>query len=142
MARRIELTSPAISISFTDQLGVPMLVGSAVWDHQASGLKKYNSAILFEPAVETIRYYHKMHLVPFGEFIPLIKTIPWLALLTPYRDKIPSLSFGRDPLLLPIGGYRFAAIDLLRGHHPPGHQPLLSGPRSGRAARHAHQPDQ
>jgi apolipoprotein N-acyltransferase len=94
---------------FTDQIGVPMLVGSAVWDHQASGLNKYNSAILFEPAVETIRCYHKMHLVPFGEFIPFIKTIPWLALLTPYRDKIPSLNFGRDPLLLPIGRYRFAA---------------------------------
>ena len=86
-----------------------MLVGSAVWDHQASGLNKYNSAILFEPAIETIRFYHKMHLVPFGEFIPLIKTIPWLALLTPYRDKIPNLNFGRDPLLLPIGPYRFAA---------------------------------
>ena len=93
----------------TDQFGVPMLVGSAVWDHQASGLNKYNSAILFEPTVESIRYYHKMHLVPFGETIPLIKTIPWLALLTPYRDKIPNLNFGRDPLLLPIGPYRFAA---------------------------------
>jgi apolipoprotein N-acyltransferase len=93
----------------TNKLGVPMLVGSAVWDHRPSGLYKFNSALLLEPAVEAIRYYHKMHLVPFGEFIPLIKTIPWLALLTPYRDKIPSLNFGQDPLLLPIGRYRFAA---------------------------------
>ncbi|MGP0067570.1 MAG: apolipoprotein N-acyltransferase [Isosphaeraceae bacterium] len=93
----------------TDRLGVPMLVGCALWDHQASGLKKYNSAVLFEPMAEAIRYYHKMHLVPFGEFIPLVKTIPWLALLTPYRDKIPSLNFGEDPVLLPIGRHRFAA---------------------------------
>ena len=93
---------------FTDKVGVPMLVGSAVWDHRVSGLRKYNSALLFEPSVETIRYYHKMHLVPFGEFIPLIRAIPFLALLTPYRDKIPNLDFGEDPLLLPVGPYRFA----------------------------------
>jgi apolipoprotein N-acyltransferase len=93
----------------TDEIGVPMLVGSAVYDHGKNGLNKYNSAILFEPSVPGIRMYHKMHLVPFGEFIPYIDTLPWLALLTPYRDKIPSLSFGREPLVLPLGPYRFAA---------------------------------
>ena len=40
--------------------------------------------------------YHKMHLVPFGEFIPYIEALPWLAALTPYRDKIPNLNFGRE----------------------------------------------
>ena len=95
--------------TLTDQIGVPMLVGAAVYDHQPSGLNKYNSAILLEPAVQTLHFYHKMHLVPFGEFIPLIDKLPWLALLTPYRDKIPNINFGREALILRVGPYRLAA---------------------------------
>ena len=34
----------------TDELGVPMLVGSSVYDHQPDRLHKYNSAILFQPS--------------------------------------------------------------------------------------------
>ncbi len=95
--------------SLVDAVQVPMLVGSAVYDHQPAKLNKYNSALLVEPSRPAIQLYHKMHLVPFGEFIPFIETLPWLALLTPYREKIPSLSFGRDPVILTIGPYRFAA---------------------------------
>jgi apolipoprotein N-acyltransferase len=93
----------------TAEFGVPMLVGTAVYDHQPDGLHRYNTAILFEPSARDYTYYHKMHLVPFGEFIPLIDTLPWLAALTPYRDKIPDLSFGRDPRIFTLGPYRFAA---------------------------------
>jgi apolipoprotein N-acyltransferase len=95
--------------AMTDEAGVSMLVGSAVYDHQPAKLNKYNSAILIEPSVPAIQIYHKMHLVPFGEFIPFVETVPWLALLTPYRDKIPSLSFGREPVTLSVGPYRVAA---------------------------------
>jgi apolipoprotein N-acyltransferase len=93
----------------TNEIGVPMLVGSRVYSHGAAQLSNYNSAILFQPSVPAIRSYHKMHLVPFGEFIPFIETIPWLALLTPYRDKIPNLNFGREAVVLPVGPYRVAA---------------------------------
>lgn len=93
----------------TAEFGVPMLVGTAVYNHQPDRLRRYNTAILFEPSVPDHAFYHKMHLVPFGEFIPLIDTLPWLAALTPYRDKIPDLSFGRDPRIFTLGSYRFAA---------------------------------
>jgi apolipoprotein N-acyltransferase len=95
--------------SMTRDFGVPMLIGSAVYDHQPDRLHRYNSALLFEPSSPDYTFYHKMHLVPFGEFIPLIDTLPFLARLTPYRDKIPDLSFGRDPRIFAVGPYRFAA---------------------------------
>jgi apolipoprotein N-acyltransferase len=93
----------------TDEVRVPMLVGTAVYDHQRDGFHQYNTAILFQPSAPAYTYYHKMHLVPFGEFIPLSHTLPWLAALTPYRDKIPRLDFGREPRIFEVGPYRFAA---------------------------------
>jgi len=93
----------------TDEARVPMLVGSVYYDHQPLAVEKYNSAILFKPGLRTIHFYHKMHLVPFGEYFPLIETLPWLAALTPYHgEKVQSLSFGREPLTLPLGPYRLA----------------------------------
>ncbi|MGC8639369.1 MAG: apolipoprotein N-acyltransferase [Isosphaeraceae bacterium] len=93
----------------TDAAGIPMLVGSLYYDHRQSGFSKYNSAILFEPAVQTIRAYHKIHLVPFGEFIPFLETLPWLTVFTPYRNGyLPTLRFGHDPRSLSLGQYRMA----------------------------------
>jgi apolipoprotein N-acyltransferase len=95
--------------SWTDRVKVPMLVGTSFCDHRQNGLDRYNSAILFLPHLRAIDVYHKMHLVPFGEYFPLIETLPWLAALTPYAgEKLHSLNFGRKAIALPLGPYRLA----------------------------------
>ncbi len=121
--------------ALSEAFRVPMLVGTRVDDHQKDGLKSYNSAILFEPSVPTTRYYHKMHLVPFGEFIPYVEALPWLAALTPYRDKIPHLNFGQDAAILPLGRYRFAASICFEDTIPQVINQFFTG------VDQAHQPD-
>jgi apolipoprotein N-acyltransferase len=44
---------------------------------------KYNSAVLFDPTGSALASYDKMHLVPFGEYVPL--SSGFLQKFTPYR---------------------------------------------------------
>lgn len=92
-----------------DRAGVPMLVGALMYDHRPDRLSKYNAALLFEPMARTVQAYTKIHLVPFGEFIPFLETLPWLTIFTPYRNGyVPTLAFGTEPKVLPLGSYRMA----------------------------------
>ena len=47
------------------------------------GLLFYNAAWLFSATGETLGRYRKQHLVPFGEYIPLDKTVPFLQRFAP-----------------------------------------------------------
>lgn len=38
----------------------------------------YNAAILFSPSGERVETYHKIHLVPFTEYFPFKKQLPWM----------------------------------------------------------------
>ena len=94
---------------WTDEVGIPMLIGSVTYDHRPAGFSRYNSALLFEPGKAGVQRFYKIHLVPFGEYVPLIATFPWLVRLTPYRGThVPSLTFGTDPVWLKLGPYSLA----------------------------------
>lgn len=58
-------------------------LNSHVWDRGQA--RKYNSAVLIHPDGRFGGRYDKVHLVPFGEYVPLREFFPWLQKLTPYE---------------------------------------------------------
>ncbi len=66
--------------------GANVLLGLNAVDYDGRRMWKSNSAILVRPGgeVDPTRY-DKMHLVPFGEYVPLKETFPWLQAFTPYK---------------------------------------------------------
>ncbi|MFC1692803.1 apolipoprotein N-acyltransferase [Candidatus Latescibacterota bacterium] len=62
--------------SLVDSLNIPVFTGVPTEDINTE--ETWNSAGLFIPGEEEIRRYHKIHLVPFGEAIPLDNIFPIL----------------------------------------------------------------
>lgn len=69
-------------------IGIPLLAGTVV----RAGDKYFNSALLIDTQGEIAARYDKLHLVPFGEYIPLKNTFRFLETIVPIGDFTP----GRD----------------------------------------------
>jgi apolipoprotein N-acyltransferase len=83
---------------------VPILVGSdqVDWgtkDGRRVPLKYYNSAFLVRGDGTTAGYYRKMHLVPFGEYVPLKRVFFFAA---PLVEAVSDFSPGESPTLLGV----------------------------------------
>jgi len=67
------------------QWNAPVLLGlnGLVWEDGT--IWKYNSAVLLDAGHHSVGRYDKMHLVPFGEYVPLKDTFPWMKTFTPYK---------------------------------------------------------
>jgi apolipoprotein N-acyltransferase len=50
--------------------------------------QRYNSALLFDSSGKYLDRYDKIHLVPFGEYIPLPHLFPFLAKLVPFDESL------------------------------------------------------
>ena len=65
-------------------LDAALLVGAVTSVEKEGEIYGHNSAYHFSKQGEIIRRYDKLHLVPFGEFVPLRRYFPWLGRLVPY----------------------------------------------------------
>jgi apolipoprotein N-acyltransferase len=81
-------------------LAVPIIFGMEWKESDAQGDRYYNTAAYVSPAGTLLGRYDKMHLVMFGEYVPLAEYLPWLARLTP----LPlSATAGRAPNAFSMG---------------------------------------
>ena len=129
---RVDLLSRHLR-GWTDELKVPMLVGTILHEFGPKGHGKYNAAVLFEPGKAAIQSYYKIHLVPFGEYVPLIAYFPWLTALTPYHGThTPSLDFGHEPRTIDLGPYRIATAICFEDTVPHVVRQFFDHPRDGR----------
>ena len=67
---------------YVKSLGIPLLFG-VVTDEED---RYYNSAVLFNSQGALAGRYDKIHLVPFGEFVPFRRQFPFLANMVPIED--------------------------------------------------------
>jgi apolipoprotein N-acyltransferase len=58
--------------------GTSFLIGSPSFIQSENGIKYYNSAYLINPDGKIQGKYDKVHLVPFGEYVPFKKWLPFL----------------------------------------------------------------
>ncbi|MBF0384540.1 MAG: apolipoprotein N-acyltransferase [Candidatus Omnitrophica bacterium] len=81
---------------FVSDKQIPLLYGI----NTREGDKYYNSAVLLSADSQQIASYSKIHLVPFGEYLPFRKELPFLSDLVPIGD----FTFGKEYVLFPFPG--------------------------------------
>jgi apolipoprotein N-acyltransferase len=86
------------------QARVPILFGSDQFVRGASGapMTFYNSAFLVKSDGTTGGVYRKMHLVPFGEYVPAKNLLFFAA---PLVQAVSDFSAGEEAALLPVAGH-------------------------------------
>ena len=79
---------------------VPILFGSDQIDRGGDGIRLFNAAFLVTPTGETAAVYRKMHLVPFGEYVPFKEL---LYFVSPLVERLAEFSPGTSMVMLPVG---------------------------------------
>jgi apolipoprotein N-acyltransferase len=82
------------------EVRVPILLGSDQIERTDGRLRLFNAAFLVTPEGSTAAVYHKIHLVPFGEYVPFKRL---LYFVSPLVERMVEFSPGTSIVMLPVG---------------------------------------
>lgn len=108
-----QTNQPVFTAAVTDlatQLQAPVIadaIGIAPNLHVPRGFNLYNSAVLFAPGAGVSGRYDKVHLVPFGEFVPYADLFSFASGLT---QAVGTFDRGRARTPLPADGHRYGVF--------------------------------
>jgi len=98
------------------RLDAPLLLGGQACETHGGELRTYNSAFYFQSDYfrdngRIYGRYDKMHLVPFGEYVPFRRSLPFLTgILSTLAGYVPDFSPGQEPEVFRLGDHRFGVL--------------------------------
>lgn len=95
--------------SFLEQgeMPVPLLIGAIVYDRSGGKLGQYNAVIHVNREAQVQEAYYKMHLVPFGEYLPYGHLFDFLG---PLLGEIGTFAAGADFTTFAVKGVHFGSL--------------------------------
>ena len=96
--------SGAIVRRLVGSIGRPLLLGSDEFEDTGdpASPRHYNAAFMLDPAGATAAVYRKIHLVPFGEYVPLQQLLFFVG---PLVEAVAAFSPGTRVTMLPVDGH-------------------------------------
>lgn len=89
--------------------GAALIFGIESAHADERGVHRHNSAVLVRPTDGLAERYDKIHLVPFGEYVPLMNTLPILRAFTPYNAS-GGMEAGQSATIFEYGDWRMAPV--------------------------------
>jgi apolipoprotein N-acyltransferase len=83
---RYDADSFELVTNLAERAGAYLLTGTLDATPNSSPIEGFNAAMLVRPDGALSGIYHKIHLVPFGEYVPLRKIFPFIKRVTPIAD--------------------------------------------------------
>ncbi len=84
--------------------GPAMLIGVECERYFPGKVERYNTSVYLNGKGEIVDFYHKLHPVIFGEYVPFGDFFPWLYKLTPLPG---GLTAGTEAKIYDVAGFKF-----------------------------------